>query len=174
MDCRNCQEDLTAYLDGELPDSTAGQIEVHVAECRECAGELRSLEEAGAFCTANAHEVEVDPEIWRSVRARISTLEIRPAKRTRFELLFGRGWVAATATLAAIAVIALTFWTYRSHQIDQQNLQQYMAHYLQTREQQEKAHSVPDLRDVYPDYPDNPFMTVRATNIDNPFRPEAQ
>jgi len=41
-------EDLSAFLDGELPDSEALEIEIHLTKCEECQTELAGLRAARA------------------------------------------------------------------------------------------------------------------------------
>ena len=46
------REDISAYLDGELTSAALEYFEAHVAECSECAGELRSQRQV--LCTLEA------------------------------------------------------------------------------------------------------------------------
>ncbi len=176
MDCRQCQEELTAYLDDELPPSTAANVRFHVEQCKPCAAELRGLEESAAFLESNLRAVELRKEVWGHVRARIA-VEAPQARPAWIRLFLGNRWLAATATLAAAAVLALGIWSYRQHELEQLGLEQYMTDYLQHRELREQRRTkAPEIL-VPPDVPDdmaNPFVTVRATMTDNPFRQEAQ
>ena len=43
MDCQKIQDNLSAYLDGELPAEDARQVERHVEECAVCRDLLREL-----------------------------------------------------------------------------------------------------------------------------------
>ena len=49
----NCpHEDIAAYLDGELSSAGLDQFEAHIADCSQCAGELRSQRQL--LCTLDA------------------------------------------------------------------------------------------------------------------------
>jgi anti-sigma factor RsiW len=162
---------MTAYLDGELPAPTAALVLGHVEQCHSCAEELQGLEESASFMDSGLNPLELDPRVWQHVRARI-TVEA-PVPRPGFLSVFlGHRWVAATATLAAAAVLALGIWSYRQHQLEQRDLEQYMSDYLQSREKQD-VEKRPPVLDI-PEDSGNPFMTIRANMIDNPFRQEAK
>jgi anti-sigma factor RsiW len=175
MDCRQCQDEMTAYLDGELPPATSELVRVHVERCQFCADEFQGLEESSAFIDTRLNALELRPQIWGHVRARISA-EPAGARPGLLGVFLGHRWVVATATLAAVAILALGIWSFRQRQVDQRDLEQYMSDYLQFREQQEQRKQ-PRLLVPPQDLPEdsgNPFMSIRATMIDNPFRQEAK
>ena len=62
MDCKQCTEDLTAYLDGELSPADSAQVQSHLAACASCADELRSFQEAADF--VESHKRELKPASW--------------------------------------------------------------------------------------------------------------
>ena len=43
MECNNIREELVAYIDGELSSTEEQTIEVHLADCKECAAEHNKL-----------------------------------------------------------------------------------------------------------------------------------
>jgi anti-sigma factor RsiW len=178
MNCERVTEEITAYLDGELPKDLALQVEAHLKICPGCAAELRSLRDAKTVIAANVQEIELPPEIWYNVRARIGD---RPASLRGagwLELLFGRRWL-----VAATAAIALTvgIWGYYRYLSTQQELHQYMTQYISERDRQEQAIlSRPDpaaLDEAYGvagsiETARNPFSVVNFSPEENPFRSE--
>jgi anti-sigma factor RsiW len=178
MNCERVAEEVTAYLDGELPKDLALQVEAHLKTCPGCAAELHTLRDATAVIAANVPEIELRPEIWHNVRARI---EDRPASKRGsgwLELLFGRRWL-----VAATAAIALTvgIWGYYRYLSAQQELHQYMSQYIRERDRQEQAIlSRPDPAVLYEPYgvggsieaARNPFSVVNFSPEENPFRSE--
>ena len=43
MDCEKVQENLSAYLDGELSPQEADAVRAHLESCEDCAAEAESL-----------------------------------------------------------------------------------------------------------------------------------
>ncbi len=167
---------MTAYLDGELPPSAASQIQAHVQGCKPCTEELRSLEESAAVFESGVRELELRKEVWGHVRARIS-LESPAARPGWMQLFLGYRRLAAVTALAAAVVLAVGIWGYRQHQADQRGLELYMTDYLQHRQLREERRTKAPQVLMPPDVPDdmtNPFVTIRATMTDNPFRQEAR
>jgi len=52
MDCREVRQQLSAYLDGELPPAAREGVEAHVAACRACRQELAALQATVRFVHA--------------------------------------------------------------------------------------------------------------------------
>ena len=169
MDCERCAEDLTAYLDGELSAAGVQQIESHLGVCKACADELRSLQEAALFVESHIREIEPSSETWNLVRARISNQSSSPSL---FRFLVPNGWLTAAAALAVIAALALGFWSYMRHEKDQRVLEEYMSQYIHAREEQEQIRRFAVTGSESDLHADNPFVEIKYTSFDNPFRSE--
>ncbi len=166
MDCKRCAEDLTAFMDEELSAEDAGQVQAHLDHCTSCAGELRSLRESADFIESHKSELEPRAGSWNLVRARIATAE-NPSPSHFFSLSRLRIAMAALAIIAALGYL-------QYQQVQRRNLDRYISQYIEERKAQEQAKSV--LADSNPrieiPYADNPFIEVKATLADNPFRSE--
>jgi len=171
MDCTRCAEDLTAYLDGELSDADAGQVRSHLAVCPACAGQLAGLREAAGFVKSHPGELEVRPEMWNLVRARISA---RPEFPSLFRFLAPGRWRYAMAAVAVAVVFALGYIHYQ--QVQRKSLDQYISRYLQER--QTRMPSPPAFADFRASLGSgdsrayNPFADLKDNLTDNPFRSE--
>jgi anti-sigma factor RsiW len=190
MNCRQCSDDLTAYIDGELPDQMAEQIKVHLKECPPCDSEYRDLREAGVFIESHAGDVAPVPELWNNLRSRIAEMPPPTNSSGFFRFLVMNRWVAATATVGATVVLAIGIWSYMRYQDSQQELQSYMNQYLEQRSLMEQIHSqqirranyspatIADREDIIVDNPfavtGNPFAGMRPVSLDNPFQTEAR
>jgi anti-sigma factor RsiW len=183
MDCLTCAEELTAYLDGELSKTRTHQVKEHLELCGTCLEEYRSLEQSARFVEIHAAELQIRPEIWNNVRARISTLEAPATSPGVFHWLTVNPWWSAATAVVAMAVLALGLWSYSSHQRAQRELVQYMTQYIQARDAQEQALQASSAGRAQPgtevgvfhtEYMDNPFVTVEANADRNPFRSEDQ
>jgi hypothetical protein len=181
MDCRQYQEDLTAYMDGELSSSRAAEIETHVQQCTLCNDELEGLRGSALFLERSTRELELKPLLWRNVRAHISTMERPVARPKLLQLIAGHRLATGVATLAAVFTLGVGVWSYRERRADEMHLRQYMNEYVRSREIQEiqeikdgPPYRIPAVTSDDPGYTDNPFVTVRPVSFENPFRSEAR
>ena len=77
MDCREAQELLTAYHDGELPTADRARVEEHLRGCRECVALLADLERADRA----ADVPDPGPAYWERFNARVME---RVARETEY------------------------------------------------------------------------------------------
>jgi negative regulator of sigma E activity len=120
MNCENCQELLSEYIDGELNTVDAANVQTHLGMCVECAELHEDFSSILSFCDKkdvievhepnsqalwcrihNEIENEVKPEIAKEV-------EIKKANRTWIEKVWDRTWqLSFTQTVSAVLGIAL-------------------------------------------------------------------
>jgi negative regulator of sigma E activity len=120
MNCENCQELLSEYIDGELNAVDAANVQAHLGMCVECAELHLDFSSILSFCDKkeiaevaepnsqalwcrihNEIENEVKPEIAKEI-------EIKKANRTWIEKLWDRTWqLSFTQTVSAVVGIAL-------------------------------------------------------------------
>jgi anti-sigma factor RsiW len=171
MECKQCAEDLTAFMDGELDSANADQVRSHLSACIPCSEELRSLRETAAFIESHDRALEPRAGSWNLVQARITAVDQPPSGFwlfSRFKL--------ATAALAIVLVFTLGYLQFQ--QTQKKNLDAYISRYVQQREAQLKAQQAVVNTEVNSQienpYADNPFVEIKATVADNPFRSEDQ
>lgn len=124
--CKQVGELLSPYVDGELAPAQDRTVTTHVADCPDCAEELRALQ---TLVTAAAHVDTVEPPA--DLRARIAhaTTAVGPRKeasgipireRTR-EMFSPRAlrWVGGAAAAAVIAFGVLTMTPHAAKQFQQ-------------------------------------------------------
>jgi anti-sigma factor RsiW len=180
MDCRQFQDDMTAYLDDELPSFRSEEVRAHIEACRACFQELRGLEQSALFIDTNYRELEPGRNVWAQVRSRIATFEPSGSPAGFFQLILGHRWLTATAMVGAVAVLAAAIWNYAERQQSEAELRQYMTSYIEARETRDQgpfytdAKAAPGGRYIDLDYAENPFVTVQSTSYDNPFRSEGR
>jgi anti-sigma factor RsiW len=171
MDCKQCAEDMTAYLDGELDSAGSKQVQAHLAACVPCAEELRTLRETAEFVESHNRALELRSGSWNMVRARITADAV--AHPSGFWQLYRR-WVAVAAAVLLTAM-ALGYMQYQQ-QTQRKNLDRYMSEYVHQREVQIKAQPVLAGTGIISPgenpYADNPFVEIKANVADNPFRSE--
>ena len=104
------EEQLSGYLDGELPDAEARAIEAHVAACPRCAGELdalRQVRELAGRLTAPAVAEADWAATWDAVAARAVPAVARHRGAGVWRVV--RLALLPAAAAAAIA-LAVGFW----------------------------------------------------------------
>jgi anti-sigma factor RsiW len=161
MDCKQCAEDLTAFLDGELSRTDSEQVQSHLRTCESCSEESESLRESAAFIELYSRNLDPRPESWNLVRARIHERAVVPAHR--FPTFNRFRW--ALAAMAFIAVLALGYTQYQL--IQRKNLDRYISQYVRER----PSLLIQSLASENP-YQGNPFMEIQSTITENPFRSE--
>ena len=170
MDCKQCTEDITAFLDGELSAAESELVRSHLSICASCAEELRSLREAADFIESHKRELEPRAGSWNLVRARISTADSPSLLR----FFAPNRWRVALASLVLIAALALGYQQYQ--QIQKRSLDQYISQYVRDREARRQQQNILSASEASPKmetpYADNPFIEIRATSTDNPFQSE--
>jgi anti-sigma factor RsiW len=171
MDCRECAENLTAYLDGELSAAESERVRSHLFACASCAGEMDELRETARFIRTHRGDLEVRPEIWHSIRARISA----PAKAPLpFRFPVPGRWRAAMAAVAASAVFVFGYMQYQH--VQRRSLELYISRYMQERQAHRPSPAVfMDFRAGLhggDSRPYNPFADSMDRVTDNPFRLE--
>jgi anti-sigma factor RsiW len=179
MDCRKCNDDLTAYIDGELEEPLAAQLGRHLETCPPCQAEYKELSDAGELVVAHARQLDPSPELWNNLRARVEEMPAPGGSPGLFRFLVVNRWAAAAATLAATAVLALGLWGYLQHRQGDMALEADLNHYVQTRVVSEQLHSI-QLQEslnaaaeiLGPVTLENPFADTRQVSFTNPFRSE--
>jgi len=71
MKCQECEPLIEEFLDGELDTRAAGGVRAHLAACGACAEAHDAIVAEGTLYAAYEREVEVTPQLWGGVEARI-------------------------------------------------------------------------------------------------------
>src|SRR5436309_13790739 len=104
MNCKESANNLTAYLDQQLSGTETKDLELHLGSCPKCGEELESLRESSAFFDSKVRELELNPALWNTVRARIAA-NTAPATASSFwAFLAVPRWAAVVVATAAILV----------------------------------------------------------------------
>lgn len=167
MDCRECTENLTAYMDDELSPAGSAQMRAHLETCVSCTTELRGFKEAANFVQSHARDREIRPESWNAIYDRIH------AKRSvsPFGFLLPK-WSQLLATAAVVAAFAIGYLWYQHDQ--RRSLDEYISQYIKTREAgfslqiREAGFNLRTMNSFIP----NPFAEAKPAPDTNPFRLE--
>ncbi|MCA1616164.1 MAG: zf-HC2 domain-containing protein [Acidobacteria bacterium] len=96
MKCQECEPLIEEYLDGELDRRAAEGVRAHLAACAACAEARDAIVAEGALYAAYEREVEVTPELWGGIEARIGAG--RRVEREMGLLQRISGWLAPLLT----------------------------------------------------------------------------
>jgi len=160
MDCKQCADELTAYLDGELNTTDSDRVKAHLKTCIPCFEEMRSLEDIGNFVETHNRVLEPPPRAWNMVRARIYQEAPEPVSRG----WLARRWRFALAAFVLLAAFVIGYEQYLH--VQKSNLDRYISQYVRERESPGIQSQVSNP-DGY-----NPFIEVKAAASENPFRSE--
>jgi predicted anti-sigma-YlaC factor YlaD len=167
MDCRQCAENLTAYLDGELNPAEEAEVRHHLQACRLCTAEMQSLHKADQYIESQIRDIAPKPETWRIVQARISAAQ-EPRAKFRFYSL--RWHLAATMTVM-LGIFGFGYMQYR--QFEKRSLDSYTTKYARERDSRIRIKAVLTAsgsgEGFETAYGGNPFIEVSFTPEDNPF-----
>ncbi len=102
MNCEQTRENLAAFIDGELDDGTATEIQAHLEGCGECRDELEMLRQ-----TARALEGFLEPRAMKeSVADSVLSALASQKGRRRVPLRTRLAW-ALTGAAAAVFILAI-------------------------------------------------------------------
>ena len=105
MNCEQIQDDLSAYLDGELSPTRKAEIEAHVTGCAACQKRVVELEKLAAGVSAMSG-MRPAPQFLSDVRRKLRT---EPARRTSWaDVLFRPYWLKIPVEALALIVVAGT------------------------------------------------------------------
>jgi len=99
---------LGDYLEGDLDLARRARVDAHLAECEECAREVRELRQTVSML--RGLPVEAPPALADAVMARIAAGEARPSRWVRATRHFGEsggGWALAAGFAALLIVVTL-------------------------------------------------------------------
>lgn len=102
MECRSCNEALTAYLDGELDSGNLQEVDTHLAGCAECRDELESLKFVYNF-PEQLPELNVSEELWDRIYSGVLATQAASHESSSFlQRAWQKRWMPLTATMAGV------------------------------------------------------------------------
>lgn len=118
MRCRDVDELVTAYVDGELDERRSSALRGHLRVCTGCAerveDEVRLREAAGSL-----EPLDAPADLWSAIDARLAEAEIADARRSRVWLWWQRAldgarrYRIAVGMAGAAAAAVLAVWIVR-------------------------------------------------------------
>jgi len=99
------EEDLTAYVDGELPPARRAEVEAHLGACEECRGTEALLRRTLTSLSA-LREFKPSPDTRRAVLAKVDALPL-PLRERLKALLRPSVLVPSLGLAAAMGVVVL-------------------------------------------------------------------
>jgi tetratricopeptide (TPR) repeat protein len=117
MNCENCQNFLSLFLDGELDEINSSSVKAHLALCAACSDVYEDFAAIVGFCTEKGRE-EIPPPNSQALWCRINNIietEIKPElevtnapRPSRLSLLWNRTWsLSLTQAVSAVMGIAV-------------------------------------------------------------------
>jgi anti-sigma factor ChrR (cupin superfamily) len=120
MTCERVRAQITAYLDGELDETSASSLRGHLRLCADC---RRTADEHARVVDALAHLAPPEPPaaMWEGVKARLGAAEIEDARRSRIALWWQRvrPQLVPGLALAAAAAVGVVWIAHRRGHADE-------------------------------------------------------
>ncbi len=112
MNCNTVRDQLSAYMDGELTDETAAQVQQHLAGCESCSHELALFEQLCMLVHAHV-EPSTQPPAWELISQKLNDSAL--AAGIASTDLWNRGlapvrsrnWKTLTGAIVALAATIL-------------------------------------------------------------------
>src|SRR3954471_10967964 len=112
MTCKECLENLGAYVDGELPSDEASRVEEHLRGCADCRAAHRQLVDTSSQLRSGLMRYEAPDVLKARIRASLgeSGRDVGP-RRVPLPSRGRSGWARAVAAAAVVAIVSsgLTF-----------------------------------------------------------------
>lgn len=107
MNCRICQNEMDAYLKGQLSAEKRSMVETHMGQCRDCA-EIYRLSVLANLVISGEKEVSSNPFLVTRVMAGIENSDLRDGQITRIPMYHHLvRSVIITSSLAAAILIGV-------------------------------------------------------------------
>lgn len=174
MECQICAENLTAYLDAELPQEESAQLAGHLQSCRLCREEFDSMVVARQLTDFHLPEIELQPATWNQIERQIRSL--RPARvpspLRSWTPAVARPALARAAVVAILGLIALSVYVAWPSLSPHDDVERSLLAYVEQMEAKEREHT-----DIFAStdgfFATNPFATEdRPRGSHNPFTEE--
>ena len=98
------QEELSQYLDGELPATRAARLEAHLRVCPHCQGEMNELRGIAGYIRSASRELQVSRDFDRRVLRAVGYYQIA-ARQTRTRSYLRPLLLAAVSLLALLGLV---------------------------------------------------------------------
>ncbi len=105
MTCHLYQhEELSEYLDGELPATRAARLEAHLRVCPHCQGEVNELRGIAGYIRSASHELQVSRDFDQRVLRAVGYFQVA-SRQTRTRSYLRPLLVVAVTLLALLGLV---------------------------------------------------------------------
>ena len=131
MNCRSCNDALTALLDNELTADEQKTVRSHLSVCPECQKEYDSL--LWAFdLTEKIDTMDLNPAIWTRIQSELTAAE--SGFGSYLKTLFLPPWRPVAAFVGMVLVVSVLFVSFPRTSIDPA-LEEEFTQFMQQREE---------------------------------------
>ncbi len=102
MTCQLYENELSAYLDGELSATRAARLEAHLRVCPHCQGELNELSGISSYIRSASRELQVSQEFDQRVLRAVGYFQIAGRQRRQ------RSWLRPLVVVAMVLLALLS------------------------------------------------------------------
>ena len=117
MDCTECKNYVSAFVDGELDQKTLDELNQHISHCDDCQAAVQAERRIKNLLIDSYHPEKAPFTLRAGVRQELAK---KGAKANFFQLLIARPVAALITTLVVIFLLTVVYQIYRSGQISEQ------------------------------------------------------
>jgi anti-sigma factor RsiW len=103
--CRLYQNELSAYMDGELPGTRIARLEAHLRVCPHCQGELQEMTGISTYIRAASHQLTVSQDFDQRVLRAVTSYQVGRRVQRRQQSRLRPLVAVAIALLALLGLI---------------------------------------------------------------------
>jgi anti-sigma factor RsiW len=103
--CRLYQNELSAYMDGELPATRIARLESHLRVCPHCQGELQEMTGISTYIRAASHQLTVSQDFDQRVLRAVASYQVGTRVQRRQQSRLRPLVAVAIALLALLGMI---------------------------------------------------------------------
>jgi len=111
MNCHEWTSRIDDFLDGRLEAAEAEDLQVHLADCPSCTGELASIRELRDLAAGLPRSLEPARDLWPGIEARVSETKV---VRGRFGR---RAFLTAAAAVVVVSSVVTAYFIGRSQAV---------------------------------------------------------
>jgi anti-sigma factor RsiW len=110
VSCRLYENELSAYLDGELPAARKARLEAHLRVCPHCQGELQELSGISRYIRAASQSLRISQDFDQRVLRAVTSYQVAALVHRRRRSLVRPLIVVAVVLLALLGMVQHFLW----------------------------------------------------------------
>ena len=125
MDCKECKNYISAYVDSELEKNIGVEIEQHLSDCADCNTLIQTERRTKTLLIESYHAEKAPFSLRAGIRQQLAEQRERPGW---FQVLVAKPTSLFAIAIFMLVIVSLVYQTYDSGQISDQVADHYKTH----------------------------------------------